>query len=68
MDLGGQGLQKNLFWVLLGGLIKDWITSAVHASSLPSYGKVLFVMGATIGILGGLFFVLERLRTHDFKG
>jgi hypothetical protein len=54
--------------VLLVGLAKDWITGAVHASSLPDYGKVLFVMGATIGILGGLYFTLEKLLARGVAG
>ena len=47
--------------VLLCGLARDWATGLVRDSSLPGYGKVLFTMGATVGLLGGLFFALERL-------
>ncbi len=41
------------------------------ASSLPGAGKVLFVMAVTLGVLGGLYLVVEQLtaksvaRTHS---
>lgn len=51
---------------LLRGVMEDW----VKASDLPGYGKVLFLMGGTIGLLGGLYWVIESItssgveRTH----
>ena len=51
---------------LIGEFIKQQPTSV-----LPNWGKVLFVMAATIGILGGLFAILEKLthgsvvKTHE---
>lgn len=47
--------------VLLVGLIKDWVAAFVKTSNLPNYAKVLFIMAATIGLLGGLFLVVEKL-------
>lgn len=52
------------------GLLKDWLAGRVVASSLPGAGKVLFVMAVTLGVLGGLYFLVEELtaksvaRTH----
>jgi hypothetical protein len=54
--------------VLIVGLLKDWVTGAVRASDLPGYGKVLFVMGATLGLLGGLFLTLERVLARGVAG
>ncbi len=52
------------------GLLKDWLSGRVIASNLPGAGKVLFVMAVTLGVLGGLYFIVEQLtaksvaRTH----
>ena len=61
--------------VLLAALLKDWIEAAVlRSQGMPGWGKVLFVMGATVGVLGGVFFAVERLlrggvaRTHSALG
>ena len=57
--------------MLVMGLAKDILNDRVKSSGLPSYGKVLFLMAATIGLFGGVFFVLERFsargveRAHD---
>lgn len=57
--------------VLVVGLLKDWLSGRVMASSLPGAGKVLFVMAVTLGVLGGLYLVVEQLtaksvaRTHS---
>jgi hypothetical protein len=53
--------------MLVLGLAKDLLTDRVKASALPSYGKVLFLMAATIGVFGGLYFVLERLSTRGVE-
>ncbi len=56
--------------VLVVGLLKDWLSGRVIASSLPGAAKVLFVMAVTLGVLGGLYFIVEQLtaksvaRTH----
>ncbi len=51
---------------LLRGVLEDW----VKATDLPGYGKVLFLMAGTVGLLGGLYWIIEALtqssveRTH----
>lgn len=50
--------------VLLVGVIKDVISDRVRTASIPGYAKVLFMMAATLGLLGGMYFVLERLLAH----
>jgi len=50
--------------MLVLGLAKDVLTERVKESTLPSYGKVLFLMAATIGLFGGLYVVLERLSAR----
>jgi hypothetical protein len=52
--------------MLLTGVLKDWIFDALRRSSFPNYAKVLMVMAATLGIFGGLFFVVERLTARGF--
>ena len=48
------------------GVLEDW----VKATDLPGYGKVLFLMAGTVGLLGGLYWIIEALtqssveRTH----
>ena len=61
--------------VLIAALLKDWVNGAVlRSSGMPGWGKVLFAMGATVGILGGVYFAVERLlrtgvaRTHSAFG
>jgi hypothetical protein len=60
--------------LLLAGLCKDWLTGAVERSDLANWGKVVFVMGATVGLFGGVFLALQRLlelsvaRTHSAFG
>lgn len=56
--------------VLVVGLLKDWLSGRVIASNLSAPGKVLFVMAVTLGVLGGLYLIVEQLtaksvaRTH----
>jgi hypothetical protein len=51
---------------LLRGVMEEW----VKASALPGYGKVIFLMAGTIGLLGGLYWLIEAItssgveRTH----
>ncbi len=47
--------------VLLVGWLKGLMEAWVRASTLPGYGKVLFIMAATVGLLGGLFWMVERM-------
>lgn len=46
--------------VLLVGWLKGLMEGWVKASALPGYGKVLFIMAGTVGLLGGLFWIIER--------
>jgi hypothetical protein len=50
--------------MLLMGVLKDWIFGELRASSFPNYAKVLLVMATTIGMFGGLFFVVQRLTAR----
>jgi hypothetical protein len=53
--------------MLVLGLAKDLLTDRVKASELPSYGKVLFLMAATIGLFGGLYLILEKLSARGVE-
>jgi hypothetical protein len=44
---------------LLKGLLEDWI----KATDLSNWGKVLFLMAGTVGLLGGLYWLIEVLTT-----
>jgi hypothetical protein len=50
--------------LLVCGLAKDFLSSAVKSSSLAPSGKVLFVMAVTVGLFGGLFFFVERFTAR----
>jgi hypothetical protein len=54
--------------MLVMGVAKDIVAARVLASSLPSYGKVLFLMGATVGLLGGLYVIIQRLSARGVEG
>lgn len=45
---------------LLKGVIEEWVKTA----DLPAWGKVLFVMASTIGILGSLYWLVEAITSH----
>lgn len=47
--------------VLVVGLLKSFVEAHVLAAGLPAYGKVLFVMAATIGLLGSLYWLIEGI-------
>jgi hypothetical protein len=47
--------------VLLVALAQEFASRFVQASSLPNWGKVLFIMGVTLGLLGGLVLVLQGM-------
>lgn len=57
--------------VLLISLAKDLLSAEVKHSAIANAWKVLFVMGATVGLFGVLFLVLERFaasgvaKTHE---
>jgi Zn-dependent protease len=46
--------------VLLIGVLKDVVMDRVRVSHFPNWGKVVFLMAVTLGMLGGLFLLLER--------
>lgn len=48
---------------LLRGLMERW----VRASELPSYGKVLFIMAGTLGLFGGLFWLIDSITSVGIK-
>jgi hypothetical protein len=50
--------------MLLMGVIKDVIFETVRTSSHANWLKVVFVMAATIGLFGGLFFVIEKVTAR----
>jgi hypothetical protein len=52
--------------LLLTNVLKDWVFDVLRRSSFPNYMKVLMVMAATLGIFGGLFFLVERLTARGF--
>ena len=54
--------------LLVCGLAKDWLSSAVKSSSLAPSGKVLFVMAVTVGLFGGLFLFVERFTARTVAG
>src|SRR5262249_57315005 len=45
--------------VLVIGLLKGAMEGWVKASDLPGWGKVAFIMGGTVGLLGGLYWLIE---------
>lgn len=47
----------------LKGIMEGW----VKASTLPGYGKVLFIMAGTVGLLGGLFWMIERMTRSSIE-
>lgn len=49
-------------------LLRGWIEQAIRASTLPDPGKVFFVMASTVGLLGGLYFVIEALTSRSVEG
>lgn len=64
---GGWFTHRNLIAMeamLLMGVIKDVIFETVRTSSHANWLKVVFVMAATIGLFGGLFFVIEKVTAR----
>jgi len=54
--------------MLVMNIVKDWLFEELRTSHFPNYAKVLFVMAATVGLFGGLFFVIERLTARGVAG
>ncbi len=53
--------------VLVVGLLKSLVEHYVLASSLPPYGKVLFIMAGTIGLLGSLYLLIEGITRASVR-
>jgi hypothetical protein len=53
--------------VLLIAWIKSLLTDAILASGMAPWAKVLVVMGATVGLLGGLFLFIEKVTREGVK-
>src|SRR5262249_21692931 len=49
--------------VLVVGLLKGVMETWVKAANLPNYGKVLFIMAGTLGLLGGLYWLIESITS-----
>ena len=54
--------------LLFCGILKDGLGNLVKSSSFAPHWKVLFVMGLTVGLFGGLFFFVERLTARTVAG
>lgn len=60
--------------VLVVGLLRSLMETWLKATDLPNYGKVLFIMAGTVGLLGGLYWLIESItsagiqRTHTILG
>lgn len=50
--------------MLVMGVLKDVIFDLLRKSGHPNWLKVVLVMGTTVGLFGGLFFVIERLTAR----
>jgi hypothetical protein len=53
--------------MLVLGLVKDVVAARVGNSTLPDYGKVLFIMAVTIGLFGGLFVIVQQLSERGIE-
>lgn len=47
--------------VLVVGVLQEFGSRFVQGSSLPNWGKVLFIMVMTLGLLGGLILILRGI-------
>jgi hypothetical protein len=54
--------------MLVMGVLKDIIFDLVKKSGHPNYIKVILIMGATVGLFGGLLFVIEKLTARGVAG
>jgi len=53
--------------VLVVGLLKGVLDDQVKAADLPNWGKVVFLMAGTVGLLGGLYWVIEGLTARGIE-
>jgi hypothetical protein len=53
--------------VLVVGLLKGLMETWVKSANLPNYGKVLFIMAGTLGLLVGLYWLIESLTSAGVK-
>jgi hypothetical protein len=53
--------------VLVVGLLRGLMEAWVKAAQLPNYGKVLFIMAGTLGLLGGLYWLIESITSAGIK-
>lgn len=45
---------------LLKGVLEEWVKTA----DLPAWGKILFIMASTVGILGSLYWLVEAITSR----
>jgi hypothetical protein len=53
--------------VLVVGCLKGLMEGWVKASALPGYAKVIFIMAGTVGLLGGMYWVIERMTRSSVE-
>lgn len=53
--------------VLVVGLLKGVLEDLVKATDLPNWGKVVFLMAGTVGLLGGLYWIIEGLTASGVE-
>jgi hypothetical protein len=57
--------------ILVVGVVQELIQRQMNHLGLPPYGKVLWIMACTLGVLGVLLFVIQSVikrslaKTHD---
>ena len=51
--------------ILLVGVAQELIQRRIASVGLPNWGKVLWTMGCTLGVLGGLVLVLRFFAKHS---
>jgi hypothetical protein len=54
--------------VLLVGILRDVLARDIKTSSFPNDGKVLLIMGMTVGVFGGLFVFVEKVTARTVAG
>jgi hypothetical protein len=53
--------------VLVVGLLRGLMERWVRASQLPNYGKVLFIMAGTLGLFGGLYWLIDSITSVGIR-
>ncbi len=51
--------------ILTVGVVQELIQRQVHTLGLPPYGKVLWIMASTLGVLGVLLLVIRAVVKHS---